>query len=373
MFTSSTRKHRPPPRPWLSIAVTMVSTLTAASSIASAQNEQADAAFCTYTLQQAMAQRDQLRTSSLIAGPIQPSTGTPAQFVVGVTNSLSDDRKASLTMKAAEKTCQLYRTTTDAQIHIFYALPNLERNALRNRLYLIEAASGKLDLLTTDVMKLVNSGNLPLTAAYVLQSSKYRLDTDLNAALAGIGSISAPEMVGAPRLRLLITEKLASENQAQRAEAKLLKQSSWDIQLSTGFRRSLSTDLTTVGVRPAGAFGAFNISYSFGRGAIGRHLDKAVDSYNQWKNTQFDDVAAQAALLHKQIEDTITSETDLLTVLKAHEAEIETNLRVLDSVDTNKAVEFRNNLLANRLVLQVDIDDVTFRLSQLQQYITDNF
>src|SRR5580700_10553172 len=90
-------------------------------------------AYCKYVTQQAAAQRDLLRTPDAIAGATQPNTGLPMQVVWGVTGSLSNVRKGTLTMDAARKDCELYSATASAQQAIQYAIPNLEKQALQNR------------------------------------------------------------------------------------------------------------------------------------------------------------------------------------------------------------------------------------------------
>src|SRR5215469_6243407 len=80
-------------------------------------------AYCDYLLEQAQAQRDLLRTPSAFTGITQPSAALPAQAVWGITTSVSDIKKAGLTMDVARKNCDLYSATTTVQQDIQYALP----------------------------------------------------------------------------------------------------------------------------------------------------------------------------------------------------------------------------------------------------------
>src|SRR5580658_8805052 len=113
----------------------IVATLLVLSTSAFAgENDTANAAYCKYITEQAAAQRDLLRTPQADIGPTVPSAGTAPQMVVGVTNSLSDDRKASLAMKVAKSGCDLYIATTEAQQHLLYAEPSIEKDVLRHRL-----------------------------------------------------------------------------------------------------------------------------------------------------------------------------------------------------------------------------------------------
>ena len=338
-----------------------------------AQNEEADAAFCTYTMEQALAQRDLFRTPWLTVSPTRPSIGTPPQLVIGVTSKLSDVRKASLIMKAAHAACGVYTATTEAQIHILYAMPSIQREVLLNRLQLIQASSDTLNALISGGMKLVNAQNLTIQAVYVLESAKVRLDADRTATLADLSSAYVPEQLSSVPLRTLVAEKLENEDQAQKAEVKLLKQGSWDIQFDAGVHQPLSSNWSGATTNHPGPYAGANLTYNFGRKSSGKHFDNSVVAHKQWKKTQFDDVAAQAALLKKQIQDTIDIQRGQLSILSEHEGKIEENLRALDDVDTHNAIGFRNNLLADRVLLRLDIDDVRFRLTRLEQYLTSNF
>jgi hypothetical protein len=332
-------------------------------------NKDAVPAFCTSILEQAKAQRDELRTPQAVSGVTQPNTGLPPQMVFGVTNSLANDRKAGLTMTAAYKTCALYAATTEARQHLLYALPSLEKDILRHRLDTIQETSDHLDALIAENMKIVDAGNSTRPAVYVLQGAKVRLDASRTAALTGIASPYVPPLSDAS-IRELVAAKMAAEDVAEKAGVKLAKQSSWDVNLSVGGHRQLSTITSGSSVGP---YGEFNLTYNLGRRAINKHLDASVKAYDEWKNTQYDDVSNQARVLRQQIGDTIVIQEEQLKVLLSHDAEIEKDLLALDGVETSNAVMFRNELLADQLILRVDVSDVQFRIAHLKQFVADNF
>lgn len=344
--------------------------LGSSAAYAQSPNIAADAAFCKSITEQAMAQRDQFRTPSAVVGPIQPSAGTPPQLVFGIQTSLSDDRKAGLTMKAAHTACALYSATTEAQMHLLYAMPGIEKEVLKHRLQLIEATSNKLDGLIADSEKLIEAQNLTRPAVYALTQAKIRLDESRTAALTGITSPYVPPLSDTP-LRVLVADKLVSDNANQQAMVKLTKQTSWDVTINGGVHRQLSQ--VDSGQSATGAYGEFSLNYNLGRKSIGHHLDKSVDAYNEWKKSQFDDVEQQSLVLQKQMVDTVAIQKQQLDTLKVHDAEIQKDLDALAGVETSNALTFRNQLIAEQLVLRVEIDDVTFRIEQLNEYIAHNF
>jgi hypothetical protein len=343
--------------------------LSTATAFAEA-NDKAEQAYCAYVNEQAAAQRDLLRTPSVVGGPIQPNTGTPPQMVIGVTSSLSDIKKSKLTMDVARTNCTLYAASAEAQQHILYALPTIEKDVLRHRLTLIQQGTEKLDSLEAEADKLVAAQNLTRPSAYYLQGARIRLDESRTAALTGIASPYVPELSRVP-LRELLTEKMVSEGDNEKAVTRLQKQAGWDIEVSGGVRRQIG-DITPT-TKTLGGYGTFSLNYDLGRRAANRHEDKSVGAYIDWKEHQFDDVTTQAQILKKQIEDTITIQQDQLQILLAHNMDIQRQLDSLSGVDTSASLSFRNQLLADQIVLHVEIGDAQFRVAELQQYLIDNF
>lgn len=335
---------------------------------AGAQEQQA---YCQYLAEQAKAQRDLLRTPSALAGPIQPSTGTPPQMIVGVTESLSDLRKSSTVMRIAETGCDLYSAQSEAQKSLTYALPSIEKQVLQNRLALIQNASDQLDALIADNQKLVDSHELTRQSLYILETAKVRLDANRTDTLTGLTTPYVPDLSPIP-LKKLVIETIETDSDNQVAQSDLAKESTWDIKVSGGAHYQISTPNQT-NANPTGAYGEFSITYNFGKHAIDSHLDRAETAYSKWKINQFDNVFTESRVLEEQIRDTIEIQSKQLEILRAHEIQIDQNLDLLTNVDTSTSLAFKNQLLADKITLGVDIQDVQFRIAALQKYLEENF
>src|SRR5579863_891599 len=160
--------------PWK--CVLAAGLLCAAPMLARGQQEQQ--AYCTYVMEQAQAQRNLLRTPTATAGFTQPETGLPMQLVGGATLGLSDVRKAELTMDVARKNCELYKAAMGAQQEIQYAVASLEKEALLNRLTLIEQSSKSLDTLIEQAAKMLEARNATQLMLFTLQTARIRLEAD---------------------------------------------------------------------------------------------------------------------------------------------------------------------------------------------------
>jgi hypothetical protein len=323
--------------------------------------------YCKYVTEEAAAQRDLLRTPNAIAGLTQPNTGLPTQLVWGVSGSLSNVRKAGLTMDEARKNCDLYGATSSAQQAIQYALPNMEKQALQNRLALIQRASERLDALSSATTKMLEAQNLTRPMAFALQTTKIKLEADRADTQSKIGSIYTPQLSDKP-VKELIAEKQNGEVNERRAINKLNRQNDWDVALSVGAHQQINP---LVGNQ--GAYGEVTVSYNLASHAINKHLDQAASAYDEWKKVQEGDVIRNAEVLKEQVASGISVQDSRLKALQQEQKQIEGNLQLLGEADTTAAVDFRNQLSTAQLLLDVEIGDASFRLDQLKEFLEKNF
>ena len=341
-------------------------TMTAAAPVLAADgNDQM--AYCSYLMEQAQAQRDLLRSPMALAGLTQPETGLPTQLVAGASVGLSEIRKAGLTMDAARKNCALYKATTGAQQDVQYALASLEKQALRNRLALIDQASKSVDELMEKTAKMVEAQNATRLMLFTLQTTKIKLDADRADTASKINTLYVPALSDKP-LKNLVAEKLSSEINEQKALDKLTRQNNWDVALSVGIHQQVNP----VAQNPQ-PYGAVSVSYNFASRAINKHLDRAVDAYDEWKKVQEGDVVRSMEVLRQQLLDGASAQESRLKSLQAESGEIGKNLQLVGNPDTSAAFDFHNQLTAAQLLLQVETGDASFRIDRLREYLAKNY
>jgi len=324
-------------------------------------------AYCSYVMEQAEAQRDLLRTPLGFAGMTQPETGLPLQVVGGASLGLSAFRKAGLTMEAARRNCELYKATTAAQQDVQYALSSLEREALRNRLALIDAASTSLDALMEKTAKMVEARNATRVMLFSLQTTKIKLEADRADTQLKIGAIYLPLLSDKP-LKQLVVEKQNGEVSQQKAIDKLNRQNNWDVALSVGVHQQVNP--VAYGAQP---YGAVSVNYNFASHAIDSHLDRAAVSYGEWKKVQEGDVMRNVEVLHQQLLDCLIVQEAKLKSLQAENGELEKNLQAVADPDTSAALDFNNQLTAAQLLLQIEAGDANFRIAALRDYLAKNY
>jgi hypothetical protein len=334
-----------------------VASLVSMHAFAGGQNDQQ--AYCAYVMEQAEAQRDLLRTPTASAGFTQPETGLPLQVVGGASLGLSDFKKAGITMDVARKNCELYKATTGAQQDLQYALQNLEREALSNRL--------TLDALMEKTSKMVQAQNATRLMLFTLQTTKIKLNADRADTQSKIAAIYVPLLSDQP-LKDLVAKKQGSETSEQKALDKLSRQSNWDVVLTVGVHQQANP--VAYGPQP---YGMVTVNYNLASRAINRHLDRAAEAHDEWKKVQEGDVVRQMEVLRQQLADCVSVQETKLKSFQEQSSQIEQNLQVVAEPDTSAAFDFHNQLAATQLLLRIETADASFRIDRLREYVRKNY
>jgi hypothetical protein len=332
-----------------------------------AGDEKDQQAYCAYVMEQAQAQRNLLRTPTGVVGMTQPETGLPLQVVGGATLGLADLRKAGLTMEVARKNCELYKATTDTQQEIQYALAGLEREALRNRLMLIEQASKSLGALMEQTSKMVEAQNATRMMLFSLQTTKIKLNADHADTQAKLTAIYVPPLSDLP-LKDLVAQKENSEAGAQMALDKLSRQENWNVALTVGVHQQVNP--VAQGTQP---YGMVSVNYNLASRAINKHLDRAVEAHDEWKKLQEGDVVRGMEVLRQQLVDGVAVQQARFQSLQEESQQLDKNLQLVATPDTSAALDFRNQIAAAQLLLQIETGDASFRIEGLRQYLLRNY
>jgi hypothetical protein len=324
--------------------------------------------YCRYVEQQANAESILLRTPDAVMGMTQPAMGTPPQTYAGLSDSLAGVVKARKVKSVAQAQCSLYRAETDAQQRIQFALPALERDALQNRLELIERAQDEIARLMADNEKLVAAQNATVQSSYLLEAARARLESDRVNTQSSLSVLYVPPLSDTP-LWELVAEKQAAEAQTQKAMASLSRQDNWDITLEVGAHHRVASLWNTA----PGPYGTFVAKWNLGSRGRSEALDVAATSYQNWKTQQETEVVRNAEILRQQLASALAAQESAMTVLLAEDEDIQSNLAGLKAIDTASAIAFRNQLIADRLVLQVEVSNAHFRLDSLRECLRTNW
>jgi hypothetical protein len=338
------------------------------SSWAVAQNIQADQQnYCAYLTEQAKAQGDLLRTPAAFAGFTQPETGLPTQLIFGAQLSLSNVKKAGITLDAARNNCELYKASTGVQMTVQYALQGIEKDALKHRLTLIDDAAKSLDVLIDKTQKMVDAQNMTRPMLLGLISNRLKLDSDRADTQSRIAALYVPPLPDQP-IKAQVAAKQSSDIAEQTSLAKLARQNNWDVALSVGTHQQINPP--SGGPEP---YGEVSVSYNLASHAINKHLDRSVDAYANWKKVQESDAAREAEVLQDQTQQSIAAQQSRLDALKRESVEIENNLKLVSDAETSAALDFHNQLASTQILLGIETGDAIYRLERLREFLSENF
>ena len=335
---------------------------------AAAQTAQTDQqSYCAYLTEQAKAQGDFLRAPTALGSFTQPDTGLPQQLVAGAQLSLSNLKKAGITQDVARKNCELYKASTSVMQLLQFALPRIEKEALRHRLELIGQATKSLDELTDKTAKMVDAQNMTRPMLWELKTNRIKLDFDFADTQSKIAAIYIPPLTDEP-LKQKVAAKRAADVEDQRSLATLTRQNNWDVALTVGTHQQVNP--VSQGPQP---YGEVTVSYNLAAHAIDRHLDRSVSAYGDWKKVQEGDVERGMEELREQATQQIAAQEDRLKALEQETEEVEKSLKLVVDADTTAALDFRNQLTSTQLLLGVESGDAAHRIEQLQKFLNVNF
>jgi hypothetical protein len=243
----------------------------------------------------------------------------------------------------------------------------LEREALQNRLELIQKAAERLDALAATTNKMLDVQNVTRPMAFALQTTRIKLEADRTDTQSKIAAIYAPQLSDKP-LKELVAEKQSSEVNERHALNKLNRQNDWDVALSVGAHQQINPF-----VGNQGAYGEVTVSYNLASHAINKHLDQSAAAYDDWKKVQEGDVIRNAEILKQQVVSSISVQDRRLTALQDEQKQIESSLQLLGAAETTAALDFRNQLSTAQLLLIIEIGDASFRLDRLKDFLGRNF
>jgi hypothetical protein len=350
----------------LIVDVLIILWMLACASPAHGQSIKDEDSYCNYVEQQARAQAILSESPTATTG-ITPAEGTVPQQFIGVTDSINNVRKAHEIDAIGIKTCQLYRDSTRVQQRIQYDMPNLEQQALSNKLVLIDMALIETNVLIEQNDKMLAAHNLPRQSVYLLEKQKLALEIERQDTTTAFAAIVVPPM-SEDSLTLMARSELESNVGAIAAQNKLAKMGDWDVQGSVGVEKPLMPFMA-----PVQPYVGFTATYNLGSHRADKHLDASAVAYGDWKAAQVGDVMQNVKTLHATVLEAIGAQQVALITLQRENTQIGETLAKIGDSDTSTALVFRNQLTADQIALRVQIEDTEYRLAGLKQYLANNF
>lgn len=323
---------------------------------------------CRAVMEQAKAEALLLQMPKASAQLTQsPLNGVQPQAVAGITHSLQDWRKGRLTLQAGVDACRAYSQDEDASLRIQFTVPQLEHDALENRLQLIQRSKDEFNRLLVDSAARLKAHTLTVQAQFTIQQALITAEADSATTEATTASLLIPELPGGS-LRTLAQSATDAENRQNATALKLQETSAWDVAPEVGIRHQLYPFAN--GFQP---YGGATVTYSFGAKASNQHAEESQTAFSKWRADAIGSIPYQMGLLKQTIEREIAAQKRRLAVLQQEEATTQKYLQSVQGVDTSNALQFQVQVKCADLALRVELGDTEFRVDQLTRFLAENF
>jgi hypothetical protein len=78
-------------------------------------------------------------------------------------------------------------------------------------------------------------------------------------------------------------------------------------------------------------------------------------------------------VLRQQLVESVSVQEAKVKSLQEERKQIDENLQLVANPDTSSALDFRNQLTAAQLLLEIETSDASFRVDQLREYLAKNY
>jgi peptidoglycan/xylan/chitin deacetylase (PgdA/CDA1 family) len=353
----------------------------AAASVAWGQDRPAygnddDKAYCQYVTELAKGQALQFEIPNATLGVTQPNTGTAAQTFAGIGGSLAGIRKGQLTNKLADENCRLYITQDAVTNNVKYAMDGLQKDALSHRIEIVKQSIIEIDALIAGSQKAVDAHTTTRMALYALVTAKQSLVAQQANLQGQIAGMYVPYMDPAPLYRLVDREQGQQESM-QKVQGHLNKQSNWDLAWQVGAHKTVqipgAPSITTVGGNNSGFYAGFTAMYNIGSRNINKHFDKSVTAYGDWKRVENNDIVTSANNIQGQVIDLVAATAKHINQITESQKALEADIETIKGAETNVGQTYENQLVSDRLMLKIELQDAEFRLQEYRDYLAYNF
>src|SRR3990167_4655298 len=135
-------------------------------------------AYCHYIETKNNAKKSLLISPELIVRAQNATNDYPYQnnFITALSKDLADLGKLRQVKALIQDECHYYQLHQEAILHIQYAIPTLQRQALNFKLKSIQAAKSKFAVLLKSVQKKIDSKDDTLMSFYKIDSSLHKFE-----------------------------------------------------------------------------------------------------------------------------------------------------------------------------------------------------
>lgn len=329
-------------------------------------------AYCQYITEKNTAKRKLLLAPDLIVR-LQDSDNellSQNNLIAALSKDLSDLAKAKYVKQLIADECRYYQLREEAKLQIAFAIPQIQRQALHYKLKQIQTAKNKLQGLLKKIQNKIDNHNDTMNNYYRVDALLQRLEDEQQTIHITLATQEPPRMAHV-KLNQLLGQVWDAQKNRQATLNKLEKQSHWALQLQTGAQQYLSSNQNVnpyqnKAVQPyVGVF----LRYNLGSIASHKQMDRSLTHYMNWKNKQVNGIQEQLSKLKIAIASLKAAEQQRLNKLTQHYKKYFGFTKKLNSVDSIKALRFKQQIETDRIMMAIEISYVQCLIDLLEKII----
>ena len=283
-------------------------------------------------------------------------------FVSGLAKDLSDFRKAQLFKELINDECTYYKWNQEAKLHIQFAIPQLQAQALKVKLDDIHAAKSKLEAILKTVQNKIDHQNDTLLHYYQIDSLLKRLQSDERDISATISMQKFPPMQSI-NLKELVNRIDTAQRKRQTTLNKLAKQYNWSVQLLAGAQQSISNNQKET-ISP---YAGLSVRYNLGALSSNEHIDNSLVDYMDWKKNQLNGVQNRLLTLMSSISSLKLTQKQQLAALTLSYQTYDRLGKKLTNIESMRADQFNQQLGIDRMMMGIEIHYLKHMLTLLDR------
>jgi len=329
-------------------------------------------AYCDYQHESARANALLLIAPNAVAALGRSSTSTGAVLGVGVSESLSHYLQGKVVTQLGDSNCLLYRSMNDITEHTQFDIQILTNDIGAERIKADQEAIKRLDVLLSREKELVAAGSSTVFMSAMLESAKYKLQSDITETANQLGLNQAPVYINDKPLGALLQQAYDVTGANQQLAVKLGKLQNWDVTVGVGAGTSPGTDnsLNFAEVKP---YVSIQGSWSFGSPARNKALNNAAADYQAWVRSQHLGPIRMAELLKLRVEDTLALNQYAINMANGYLEKIADQKATIQGVETAEAHRYEVQLAIEEITTQVNSDVAWATAARLKKYLAVNF
>lgn len=282
-------------------------------------------------------------------------------IMVGLSKNLSDFAKAKAVRQIIQDECRYYQVNQEAKLQIKYALASIRYQSLQFKRQQIIYAKTKLTYLLSAIEKRIEHHNDTIKSYHQIDSSLQKLMDIEQQIHIDLASEPLPKTKFV-KINGLIQQLVNAQNNRQHSLNHLKKQDNWSLQIQAGAQQNLSTPQNQ-DVKPY-----FSVSFRYNLGSLysNSQIKKAEEYYADWQKAAIFGTQKQLIQLLSVFNALEIAEKKRLAFLTKTEKKTEILQKRFNSINTNKAILFQNQLEVDKLLKHIEIEYVKHTIKLLQ-------